>query len=167
MQAVIAYRTRPQVAKRKSPGTTFGQRLREERERLKLRQEDFAELGGVKRVTQHLYELSERFPDVRYLEALIGHGVDVQYLILGRRLSPSAASVQVSGEVLDEIYRAVEEFARDAKGNPMPIETKLQLFRFLRAALEGASNVNCSRPEGETRPHDSCCVRGVTTPWDV
>ena len=32
---------------------SFGSRLRQERERLRLTQEKFAELGGVKRVSQH------------------------------------------------------------------------------------------------------------------
>jgi transcriptional regulator with XRE-family HTH domain len=134
------------VTKRKTAVSTFGQRLREERERLQMTQEQFAELGGVKRVTQHLYELSERFPDVRYLESVLQHGVDLQYLLLGNRQAAqnSADEVRLSGEVLDQIYRAVEEFARDEKGNPISMETKLRLFQFLRVALEGAAQVNAS-----------------------
>jgi transcriptional regulator with XRE-family HTH domain len=132
------------VTKRRTAQQTFGQRLREERERRQLTQKEFAELGGIKRVTQHLYELSERFPDVRYLEALSQHGVDVAYLVLGRRVAGTADGVQVSPEVLDEIYCAVEELGRDADGRPMPMETKLKLFRFLRTALEGATSVTAS-----------------------
>jgi transcriptional regulator with XRE-family HTH domain len=130
------------MTKRRTQAATFGQRLREERERLQMTQQQFAELGGVKRVTQHLYEMSERHPDVRYLEALALHGVDVHYLVLGRRLSEPRGEVQLPGEVLDEIYRAVEEFARDSSGNPMPLDAKINIFRFLRAALDGSSHIS-------------------------
>jgi hypothetical protein len=111
-----------------------------------MTQEAFAALGGIKRVSQHLYELSERFPDVRYLQAVSEHGVDLQYLLLGRRQTgkDAADEVSISGEVLDQIYRAVEEFARDDKGDPISMETKLRLFQFLRVALEGTSQVDAS-----------------------
>src|ERR1700687_5616131 len=94
------YFDRYQVTKRKTPVSTFGQRLREERERLQMTQEQFAVLGGVKRVTQHLYELSERFPDVRYLESVLQHGADLQFLLLGNRQAAqhSADEVRLSGE---------------------------------------------------------------------
>lgn len=46
---------------------SFGSRLRQERDRLRLTQEKFAELGGVKRVSQHLYEQDVRVPDINYL----------------------------------------------------------------------------------------------------
>ena len=62
---------------------SFGRRLREARDRLRLTQEQFAELGGVKRVSQHLYEQDARVPDLNYLLRLKEHGIDVGHLVLG------------------------------------------------------------------------------------
>lgn len=60
-------------------------RLREERARLGLTAERQAGLGGVTRGTQFGYEAGERSPDTDYLRALSQHGVDVLYVITGRR----------------------------------------------------------------------------------
>ncbi|MGB3316043.1 MAG: helix-turn-helix domain-containing protein [Albidovulum sp.] len=60
-------------------------RLREERERLGLSQEAFAALGGQKRLSQTRYERGERVPDSNYLAALSRAGVDVHYVLTGRR----------------------------------------------------------------------------------
>lgn len=59
---------------------SFGSRLREERERLGLSQAQFAEVGGVARTTQNIYESDIRSPDVAYLGKLRDIGVDASYL---------------------------------------------------------------------------------------
>lgn len=61
----------------------IGLRLREERERLKRTQEDFATACGVRRRAQVTYESGERSPDARYLEAASKIGVDIAYVIYG------------------------------------------------------------------------------------
>lgn len=58
-------------------------RLRKERERLGYTQAAFAELGGVKRISQFLYEKGDRAPDTNYLFRLVPHGVDIGYILLG------------------------------------------------------------------------------------
>lgn len=63
----------------------YGERLRQERTRLGLRQDDFARLGGVNRNTQGSYEKGERNPDVAYLAAVAQAGVDVCFVITGVR----------------------------------------------------------------------------------
>lgn len=63
--------------------SSFSIRLREERERLGLTQPDFGALGGVGKQSQINYESGKRLPDVSYLTALGGHGVDVAYLLTG------------------------------------------------------------------------------------
>lgn len=120
---------------------TFARRLKEERERLGLSQAAFAQLGGVKRVSQYLYEQEERFPDVKYLEALTAHGVDVRYLVLGvRSVGREAGSrLEFSPQLLSDIYRVVDEFARNEMGEPLPLEERLRLFHFLCAALSGTT----------------------------
>ncbi len=69
----------------------FGSRLREERLKLGITQEKFAELGGVKKLTQITYEQGKRYPDVRYLMAVGESGVDVCYLLTGN-LNPDIAT---------------------------------------------------------------------------
>lgn len=66
---------------------TFFQRLREERKRLGLNQEDFAHAGGVQKGAQIKYEQGERFPDVEYLYGISKIGVDIVYVFNGQHQS--------------------------------------------------------------------------------
>lgn len=61
----------------------IGDRLREERERLRLSQADFAEQLGIHRNTQVRYESGKREPDSSYLESVRALGVDVDYVLFG------------------------------------------------------------------------------------
>lgn len=63
----------------------IGARLREEREALGANQTDFAQIGGVQRRAQVNYEAGERSPDAAYLAAVAQAGVDVLYVLTGRR----------------------------------------------------------------------------------
>lgn len=62
-----------------------GKRLREERTRLGFNQADFAALGGVSLNTQTRYETGSGTADMSYLLSVAGHGVDVAYVVTGRR----------------------------------------------------------------------------------
>jgi transcriptional regulator with XRE-family HTH domain len=64
---------------------TVGDRLREERERLCLNQTDFAQKGSVTRRSQSHYETGKRSPDAEYLAAISEIGVDVLYVLTGKR----------------------------------------------------------------------------------
>lgn len=109
--------------------STMGGRLREERKRLGLLQPAFAELGGVKRVSQHLYEQNERVPDANYLLRMHTHGVDVVYVLLGRRQTMGTIALDLSA--LCDIYRVVEELGRDDMGEMLPLAERLRLFSLL------------------------------------
>lgn len=87
----------------------IGERLREERERLGLNQGAFGELGGVKANAQGNYEKGERYPDAAYLAAVAEQGVDVLYVVTGRR-TPKASS-SFNGDEIDlvEHYRQLPE----------------------------------------------------------
>lgn len=65
--------------------TSFGTRLREERERLGYNQTDFGDIGGVRKNAQSNYEQGERQPDAEYLQKIQAIGVDVHYLLTGER----------------------------------------------------------------------------------
>lgn len=71
---------------------TFGDRLRFERERLKLNQTQFAEAGGVKKNAQIRYEGNQRLPDAGYLQLVASIGVDVLFLITGQRNENTAST---------------------------------------------------------------------------
>jgi len=61
----------------------IGDRLREERERLRLSQADFAEKAGIHRNTQVRYEKGKTEPETGYLESIKAIGVDVDYVLFG------------------------------------------------------------------------------------
>lgn len=63
----------------------IGVRLREERERLGLSQEDFAAIGGASRRSQIDWEQGKFVPNVEFLAAVAGEGVDVLYVLTGQR----------------------------------------------------------------------------------
>ena len=62
-----------------------GARLRSERERMRMKQDDFAELGGAKRVSQSQYEGGKSPLGIEYLLRLKAHGVDIGYVVTGVR----------------------------------------------------------------------------------
>ncbi len=64
---------------------TFGARLIEERDRLKLSQSDICELTGINRKTQFAYEKDLRYPDAGYLMTLLQNGFDIAYMLTAIR----------------------------------------------------------------------------------
>ena len=66
-------------------------RLKAERNRLSLSQQQFADLGGVSRKSQMRYENSITTLDMAYLRRLSLHGVDVLYVLTGQCNTPEEA----------------------------------------------------------------------------
>jgi transcriptional regulator with XRE-family HTH domain len=86
------------------------ERLKEVREEKRLNQEAFGALGGVSLKTQNRYESGGRKPTFEYLESLAAAGVDVIYLLTGRR-DPKLLTEE-ERKVLDW-FRALGTEARD------------------------------------------------------
>ncbi len=124
----------PKMSGNKLP-TGFGERLREERRRLGLSQAKFAEQVGIQRVTQHFYEKEHNPPNYKYFKEISELGVDLVYLFFNKKKDPSA--MELSLDTLANIFTAVEESGKDAKGNPYPFEEKLDLFRLLCVSVSG------------------------------
>lgn len=61
-----------------------GDRLKEERLRLGLTQEQFGALGGVRKQAQLKYEKGERKPDAAYFEGIAAAGANVSYILTGK-----------------------------------------------------------------------------------
>ena len=90
----------------------IGSRLREERERLKLTQRAFGDIGGVEPNAQGKYESGERAPKADYLAAVAAHGVDVLYVLTGRREPLAADRHDPSESQLLTAYRLMPNQAR-------------------------------------------------------
>jgi len=112
---------------------------------LRLTQTQFGELGGVKRVSQHLYEAGDRVPDVNYLIRLKDHGVDVSHL-LGVGGHRNGSANYADAHIYLSVFRAVDEFARDATGAPFSSAERERFFSFLCAAI---SQTDSSPSEAE------------------
>ncbi len=81
----------------------LNQRLRAERTRLSLTQDDFAKLCGVGRRAQAAYESGERVPDATYLIAAGKSGVDTRYLLSGIQRD----NVETSDYSVEALFRAL------------------------------------------------------------
>lgn len=79
---------------------SIGERIRTERERLGLNQADFAELAGSSKRSQVSWEQDGNRPGADVLAAWAKAGVDVQYVLIGKR----------SGEI-DTLLLGVAEVA--------------------------------------------------------
>ncbi|QNH04462.1 helix-turn-helix transcriptional regulator [Pseudomonas sp. B11D7D] len=87
----------------------IGERLKEERVRLGYNQGDFAAIAGVAKTSQFNYEKGERSPDAAYLAAVAEKGVDVLYVVTGRRTPEASSSFNGDETVLVEHYRQLPE----------------------------------------------------------
>lgn len=112
----------------------IGKRLKEERERLKLSQTDFAALAGAAKRTQIDWEKDASSPTAEQLSALFLSGVDIQYVVTGVRSSVALAPDE---RLLIERYRLSPQPLKDAAlrvvlggGNEQPkqFEGSMQVF---------------------------------------
>jgi len=87
----------------------LGMRLKEERVRLGMNGAEFGAIGGVRGLAQYRYEKGDRKPDSAYLAQISEKGVDVQYVVTGKR-SESVLSDQEA--VLLAYFRALDERGR-------------------------------------------------------
>ncbi len=78
-----------------------GDRLKEERLRLGLTQEQFGALGGVRKQAQLKYEKGERKPDAAYFEGIAAAGANVDYILTGTpvKLRESLNDVKAATEM--------------------------------------------------------------------
>ena len=100
----------------------FGARLKEERRRLGLKQAEFAALVGSDVPKQSLYENDRRELRAAYLSRIAEAGVDVLYVLTGRRSEGEwlgagagelfAAYLALPAELHEPIVRLVSDLAR-------------------------------------------------------
>lgn len=80
----------------------IGDRLKEERERLRMTQESFSVAGGAGKRAYIRYEQGERLPDAGFLAAISASGVDVLYVLTGRREKQPMAQAQATASAVTE-----------------------------------------------------------------
>lgn len=112
-------------------------RLREEREAHDYTQARLAELTGINRMTQYLYEREVNTPNLKYLSAVAEVGLDVLYILFGTRGNTGPELRFSPPELLYEIYDVVDAIATDSRGNLLPLESRRQFFKLLCAAYSG------------------------------
>jgi transcriptional regulator with XRE-family HTH domain len=95
---------------------TVGDRLREERVRIGLSQEELAAVGGLRKQAQLNYESGSRSPDANYLLALAEAGVDIVYVLKGERVVTDRNAV-VLNEDEREILRKYRLLNEAGKGS--------------------------------------------------
>lgn len=94
---------------------TFGERLREEREKSGKSQSEFGALGGVLKGAQINYEQNKRQPDAAYLSSIAENGIDVLYILTGTRnaaaqpISPRQRALLDNYEHSDEKGKTIIE----------------------------------------------------------
>lgn len=88
----------------------FSSRLKEERKRLGLSQAELGAAGGVSKDAQLNYESGERSPNAAYLEAIAAAGVDVLYVLTGRR-----SSLESMPDDLLTLVRAYDHADKDGR----------------------------------------------------
>lgn len=90
---------------------TIGKRLKEERNRLKLNQTDFAVLAQTTKKSQIEYEKESTYPNAAYLAAIAEAGADVQYIITGIR---SDMALSPDEKQLLSLFRSVSSTGKMA-----------------------------------------------------
>lgn len=114
-----------------APG--FGARLREERKRLGLSQEGFAERVGVKRLAQSQYELEIREPRLSYFAAIGALGANLYYLFYGKPTFGPPLSEEETRRIEKRVFDLIEEYVAVKCAGALSAESRYVLFEVMRA----------------------------------
>ena len=87
----------------------YGDRIRSERRRLEMTQTQFAQATGISQATQVGYENGAHLPNVHYLNRASALGVDIVFVVLGKR-TPQAAVDWVDWDTFLRIVAAIDEW---------------------------------------------------------
>ncbi len=88
---------------------SIGERLKSERLRLGLSQARVGSIGGVEVNAQGRYENGIRYPRADYLAAISGLGIDVLFVITGRRSQDGNVDTAKAAEALDSATECLEK----------------------------------------------------------
>ncbi|TPQ28792.1 hypothetical protein C2U69_33055 [Cupriavidus pinatubonensis] len=123
----------------------FGERLKEERQRLGFTQAEFGKRVGVANTAQSRYEKGESSPDMGYWNAVANLGVDIAYVLAGWSRPQNAVSLDAARIAAGQAYKAAQ-----ALGGSLTVEKFEKLFVTLcdtTAAREEAAASSATEPE--------------------
>ena len=123
----------------------FGKNLKIERLRLGLNQSELAQIGGVSKATQVAYEADSTKPDAAYLARVSEVGVDVHWLLTGRR-----AALGVQWELLFDLLALVEEWIGE-RGKPTSSSERNDLLRNLYAQFCADNRIDVEQMQATFR----------------
>ncbi len=123
----------------------FGKNLKIERLRLGLNQSELAQIGGVSKATQVAYEADSTRPDAAYLARVSEAGVDVHWLLTGRRAAPG-----VQWELLFDLLALVEEWIGE-RGKPTSSSERNDLLRNLYAQFCADNRIDVEQMQATFR----------------
>lgn len=92
----------------------FSQRLREERLRLGLSQEDLAAMGGKGRNTVGAWERGEQSPNADFLIKAAAAGMDAAYLLTGQRGHVASNTLTDDEQTILTAWRSAAQSVRQA-----------------------------------------------------
>lgn len=94
----------------------IGQRLKEERERLGMSQQAFAEIGGASKRSQVEWEKGAQVPNAEFLALIAERGADVAFIVTGTRAISAAdleADLERYGKAWETLELALEAAGRE------------------------------------------------------
>lgn len=120
------------------PIAAFSLRLREERKRLKLSQEEFGRLGGVSKTAQYLYESEKNWPTLEYLEALRLRGIDVGFIATGKRVNQD----NLDWELLKNAFLLIQRSFAQRQDMSFTAEQLFAAFKSVVNAANGSTRLD-------------------------
>jgi transcriptional regulator with XRE-family HTH domain len=112
----------------------FGDRLKLERKRLGMNQEEFGAKAGVQRFTQYQYEAEVNSPTVRYLASILEIGVDLTYVLFGIKVDQMSLSQSDMQAAERKAFELIEQNEANL-GEKLTPEKRYVMFDLIRAHL--------------------------------
>lgn len=133
---------------------SIGARLKEERTRIKMNQDEFGKACGVRRRAISTYENGERTPDAGVLESADKIGVDVTYVITGKRQNEftpqhEELDVDILEGTLANLY--LVELTTTTLWQKLPPRKQAKVIAMLYRAFKAAGKVDSSMIEDAIR----------------
>ena len=129
-----------------SPG--FGSRLKEERKRLGLNQAEFAQLANVKRLAQSQYENETTGPSIRYLSSIAEGGVDLLYLLFGKRQA-KPLQPEIERQIKIRAFSLLENYVQTQCNGQLGPEARVVIFEVIMSLLANAANKGADTNDDE------------------
>ncbi len=119
-----------------------GARLRSERRRLGLTQDEFASAAGITRTSVGFIERGSNLPNTGYLASWANIGVDLPYVLFGTLAGTPVLDIEMlDGEILEKCFDHVEELEHEL-GEQLSNKARASIFRMvLGAYLKGTKGM--------------------------